>query len=35
MEWDKMDIVYAHGQKNIGISGSSVMIIRENLLHLK
>jgi phosphoserine aminotransferase len=32
MDWDKIDILYSHGQKNVGIAGSSITIIRDTLL---
>lgn len=35
MDWNKLDILYSHGQKNVGIAGSSITIIKEELLSQK
>lgn len=35
VNWDKLDMVYAHAQKNIGIAGSTIAIVRESLLNQK
>jgi phosphoserine aminotransferase len=32
VDWSRMDCIYAHAQKNIGISGSAIVIIRESLI---
>lgn len=32
MDWSKLDVLYSHGQKNVGIAGSSITIIKQNLL---
>lgn len=32
VDWSRMDAIYAHAQKNIGISGSAIIIIRESLI---
>jgi phosphoserine aminotransferase len=32
VDWSKIDILYSHGQKNVGIAGSSITIIRDSLL---
>ncbi|CAK59425.1 unnamed protein product (macronuclear) [Paramecium tetraurelia] len=32
LDWNKLDLVYAHAQKNIGIAGSTLMIIKPELV---
>ena len=35
VDWTKLDMIYAHAQKNIGIAGSTIAIVRESLLDQK
>lgn len=32
INWDRISVVYAGAQKNLGPSGATVMIVREDLL---
>ncbi|CAD8118940.1 unnamed protein product [Paramecium sonneborni] len=32
LDWNKLDFVYAHAQKNIGIAGSTLMILKPELI---